>query len=148
MPQSFRPDPSPCAPLPALGSPATSVSQAAPLAPAHEALALLGALISSSHNPRAELMPTARLLAEQAGGARIAPGHFCALLLDVSDRIGRVPAATWLSICRGLAQGASIPDQGALPLPLSQAARRLLAGLDLSPARRLAMAEALMLGPL
>ena len=36
----------------------------------------------------------------------------------------------------------------ALPLPLSQAARRLLTSLDLSPSRRLAMAEALMLGPL
>jgi hypothetical protein len=70
------------------------------------------------------------------------------LLLDIADRIGRVPSATWLSICRGLALGASVPGQGALPLPLSQAARRLLSNLDLSPSRRLAMAEALMLGPL
>jgi hypothetical protein len=126
--------------------PAPSASPDAPTAQL-DALAQLGELISSSHSPCADLMPHARRLTEQAGGHRLAPGHFCAVLLDVSDRIGRVPPATWLSICRGLALGASIPHQGALPLPLSQAARRLLSTLSLPAARRLAMAQALMLDP-
>ncbi len=126
--------------------PAPSVSHEAPTAQL-DALAQLGALISSSHSPNAELMPQARRLTEQAGGHRLAPGHFCAVLLDISDRIGRVPPATWLSICRGLALGASIPHQGALPLPLSQAARRLMSTLSLPAARRLALAQALMLDP-
>lgn len=126
--------------------PAPAVSHEPPMAQL-DALAQLGELIASSHGPRADLMPRARRLTEQAGGHRLAPGHFCAVLLDVSDRIGRVPPATWLSICRGLALGASIPNQGALPLPLSQAARRLLSTLSLPAARRLAMAQALMLDP-
>lgn len=148
MSQSPRPDvlPAPSTPFPR--NPLAAASATDSPTPAHEALGRLGELISSSHSPRSELIPTARLLAEQAGGPRMTPGHFCALLLDISDRIGRVPSATWLSICRGLALGASVPGQGALPLPLSRAARRLLTSLDLSPSRRLAMAEALMLGPL
>ena len=138
----------PAQPLPSslFDWPARSVSPEPPLTQL-DALAQLGALIASSHTPRADLMPHARRLTEQAGGHRLAPGHFCAVLLDVSDRIGRVPPATWLSICRGMALGASIPDQGALPLPLSQAARRLLSTLSLPDARRLAMAHALMLDP-
>ena len=148
MSQSHRPEAQLANPPSSTGNSPEGVSVTDSPTPAHEALGRLGELISSSHSPSSELIPTARLLAEQAGGPRIAPGHFCALLLDITDRIGRVPSATWLSICRGLALGASVPGQGALPLPLSQAARRLLTSIDLSPSRRLAMAEALMLGPL
>lgn len=73
------------------------------------------------------------------------PGLFCAALLDLADRVGRVPPATWLALCRGLALGASIPGQGSLPLPLRHAATRLLDELPLPAPRRQAMAQALRL---
>lgn len=129
--------------------PLHTASPALPSPPDEElGLGRLGELIATAQQPSPELMETARRLTLMAGGARIAPGTFCAALLDLADRVGRVPPATWLSLCRGLALGASLPGQGSLPLPLRHAAQRLLATLNLPAARRLAMAEALMIGPL
>ncbi len=110
-----------------------------------EGLARLGQLIAQSRRADPGLLAEASRLTRQAGGHRLPPGVFCAALLDLVDRIGRVPPATWLSLCRGIALGASLPGQQGLPLPLRQAAQRLIAGLDLPEGRRLALSQALMI---
>lgn len=105
----------------------------------------LGELIASRHSPTPDLIEAARTLTQAAGGARMPAGQFCAALLDLVDRVGHVPPATWLALCRGMALGASVPGRGSLPLPLRHAATRLLASLALPLGRRRAMAQALML---
>ncbi len=114
-------------------------------ADAGDGLSRLGQLIATSRSPDPSLLATACDLTRQAGGYRIPPGVFCAALLDLADRIGRVPPATWLGLFRGIALGASLPGDAGLPLPLRQAATRLVQGLDLPAGRRLAMAQALMI---
>jgi hypothetical protein len=126
---------------PALATPATVPPTRS------DALDRLGRLIAGSDNPDPAQVQTASELMRLLGGHRVDTGIFCAALLDLSDRIGRVPSATWLGLCRGIAVGAAMPGEGTLPLPLRQAANRVITKLDLPMGRRLAMAQALMLDP-
>lgn len=121
------------------------LSPSAAGADAGDGLSRLGELIATSRTPSPDLLATACALTRQAGGHRLPPGVLSAALLDLADRIGRVPPATWLGLCRGIALGASVPGQEGLPLPLRQAATRVIDGLALPEGRRLAMAHALML---
>ncbi len=121
------------------------LSPSAAPADAGDGLSRLGELIATSRTPSPDLLATACELTRQAGGHRLAPGVFSAALLDLADRIGRVPSTTWLSLCRGMALGASVPGQQGLPLPLRQAAARVVGGLLLPEGRRVAMAQALMI---
>lgn len=118
-----------------------------PVAPvdtaATEALGHLGAWIAGSRHPHPGQIESICHWVQRAGGYRLPPGLFSAILLDVTDRMGRVPPATWLALARGLALGAALPAAGGLPLPLEHAAQRVLAHRPLPPARQRALRQAL-----
>ncbi len=95
-----------------------------------------------------DAIPTLRELLRRAGGEHLPAGTFKMILLDITDRVGRLPAKVLLSLCRGLALGVSMDDEGrTLPPVLRRAAVHVLDRVDLPGTRRTAMVEALLLEP-
>lgn len=116
--------------------------------PADACLEGIAHVLTQAERLGLDAIPALGELLRQTGGERLPAATFRMLLLDICDRVGRLPAKALLSLCRGVARGVSVRGEGQLlPLPLRDAALHVFSQLDLPSTRRTAMAEALLLAP-